>query len=865
MTRLRKCICVLLMAVLLITRHAFSVIASNDSEGSGRQVSLLVGLGIMEGNASGNLDLEKNVTRAEFAAMIFRMLDLEAIPYDPIFQDVNRSSWAFDYVQTVAGLGYLTGDGDGNFRPDNTIVTEEAVKTMVAVLGYTHLAEDKGGYPIGYISVGVQIGVLQDMDFEYGKELTRGEIAQILYNCLDIKLMQQNNIGSNDSGNSTILSDYLHVKEIRGNVRANHLVNLDGDYEIAEGQAVIDQTLYYVGDTDIDTQLGSTVHAYVKLNEGDSVQTVMYYELTSQQEKIIVEAEDILPDTTETRFIYMEGNRTKTVNIPQDVNLVWNGKTKFEFTGETLKPKEGNVTLITENGELILIYVNSYVSRVIQSVSADTKTVFYKNSDDPTELNDPQIKYTIMKKDKEVDIDELNENDIVSVAKSEDGMAVNMIVSNELLTGTVTAMSEDKCTINGMSYPISPYYTGSTLRLNKEGTFYFDAFGYIVFAEYDSQSLEYAFLISYQYDTSPQMRLKIKLLTMSGRIEEKIVGNTIRFNGSKIKAEALTETLGLKQLIKIRLSSADEVSSIWTAEDHTENPGAAYDTEEFTKDVEGVSLRYRDSLFSDGNGIFCTDNNTLVMVVTLDSSDNVNERECYVSTAPETFAANTRYSDIVFYDLDAQTRMPGIILRIKKAGASSVNIDNDVCVIEGFYDTIDRENNQVRGLRYYRAGQLYEAPVDYDIVSTCQNGSSDSSNVPEIFRNTEFNDLQKGDVIQISINTDGAISAYRPVFIRKYATGEYAQLVSGGSGYAEFPTFETFYGMIGSWNMQIININIGTMESSLVCTRPTVYLMDTTKDRLEVLNNSDLYSYLNNADVFVYASRKICQSIVIYV
>lgn len=868
MTRLRKGICVLLTAVLVLTSFGFGVIASADGGNYDGEVSLLVGLGILEGSGSGNMNLEKNVTRGEFSAMIYRMLDLQPISSEVTFEDVGSGNWAYEYIQTAVAMGYLSGDPDGRFRPDDTIITEEAVKVLVSILGYTYPAENEGGYANGYISVGNKIGVMRDMELPYGRELTRGEVAKMLYNSLHIDLMKQTNYGNqyyNVSQGSTILTDYLHIADVRGMVRANHQVNLDGDYEIEQGQVVIGDTLYYVGKTDIDTQLGLTVHAYVKIDDTDPVQTVLYYEPISSQKTISVKAEDVQPSTTETSFVYWENGKKRSVSIPSDVTLVYNGKAKFSFTAETLQPKEGDVTLVMDGGALSVIIVNSYESRVVQSVSEVTKTIYYKNNTSPTNLEDPEIQYTILKKDKKVDIDELAENDIVSIAASEDGLFVNIIVSNEVLTGTVTEVSDDKYAVDDMAYPVSEYYSGKKLEVGKEGTFYLDAFGYIVYAEYTSTSRNYAFLLAKAYNDSISPTLRMKLLTVNGEIVEKVVESKVNFNDVRTKVEAVDQALAERQLIKVQFNSAGELRGIWTAADNTTAANPIYDTEEFSKDISGKEMRYKDNVFSDGDSLFCTEDDTPVMIISLNAENDINERECSVSTAPKTFANDTKYSDMIFYDLDADTHIPKIMVQMQKRGASLVNADNGVCVIYEIYTTTDKDGNPIDGLRYYKDGQLCETPVDSEAVSTRRGDGSDSKNVPDDFQNVTLGDLQKGDVIQISTNIDGYISVFRPVFVQKYAPEEYKQLVSGGgSGYTEFPTFETYYGTISSQSTQILTLKLGAKERSVVCGRPKVYRLNRERNRLEVLNVNDLSDYLNREGVFAHVSRKVCQTVVIY-
>lgn len=869
MTKLRKCVCVLLTMALICGICGMGVISSAEDAKYESEVSLLVGLGIMEGAGGGQFNLDKQVTRAEFAAMIFRLLDLDEVAYGAAFRDVTSNHWAYQYIQTVAAQGYIKGDSDGNFRPEESITTEEAVKVLVAVLGYTYPAEEAGGYPAGYLAVGGNIGVLHGVSLAQGKSLTRGEIARMVANSLDIKLMQQYGYGDNPeygiSSDSTILTDYLHITDIRGSVRANHWVNLDGEYELTEEQVVIGDTLYYTGKTDIAQQVGYSVRAYVRLDESDPVQTVLYYTLLPNQNTTVVSSKDISDATTAERFVYTDGNRTREVDIPHDITMIWNGKARFAFDAKTLQPLSGSVTLVMDGGRLSMLRVSSYESRVVQSISESTKSIYYKNNVPPTSLEDSEISYSITKRDRRAWLSDLEENDIVSIAQSEDGMLIDIIVSNETMNGTITMVTDDKYAVDGMSYPVSPYYSGKKLDLGKQGTFYFDIFGEIVYADYTSAGQEYAYLLAKAYRNELTPVLIFKILTMSGKVEERQVAQRAELNDTRADLENIYNTLPVNQLIRVQLSAAGEVQRIWTALDNTAVANPNYDTEEFSKDIANKTMRYNDKLFSDGAELVCAPDSVPVMIVAKNRDNEIEERECGISTVSKTFSSGSTYSDMTFYDMDADTRIPGLIVRVRTVGSSSVNSTNPVCVIDEIYDTIDDDGTPLRGLRYYRDGQIYSTPVHEDVVSTRRNDNSDSRNVPEIFRNVAFDDLQRGDVVQISTNSSGQVSVFRPLFVQKYAPAEHTQLVSnGGSGYSEFPTLETYYGEIVRRNTQIITMRAGSASTSYVCTRPKVYHLDRARDRLEVLEPDDLAAWIGNGDAFVHASRKNCQVIVVY-
>ncbi|MEC0370563.1 S-layer homology domain-containing protein [Paenibacillus chibensis] len=81
---------------------------------------------IIKGEPDGRFAPGRAVTRAEFASMLFRALDLSAEGNDaPAFKDVGGAAWYSQAVGLAARLGIVTGYEDGTFRPNRTITREE--------------------------------------------------------------------------------------------------------------------------------------------------------------------------------------------------------------------------------------------------------------------------------------------------------------------------------------------------------------------------------------------------------------------------------------------------------------------------------------------------------------------------------------------------------------------------------------------------------------------------------------------------------------------------------------------------------------------------------------------------------------------
>lgn len=95
---------------------------------------------IVTGVGNGKYEPSRDITRAEFAAIIVRSLGLDAGMGDSKFTDVSSSAWYYGYIQTSVGYGIITGYGDGTFGPNDTITREQAMTMIARAMKITKLA-----------------------------------------------------------------------------------------------------------------------------------------------------------------------------------------------------------------------------------------------------------------------------------------------------------------------------------------------------------------------------------------------------------------------------------------------------------------------------------------------------------------------------------------------------------------------------------------------------------------------------------------------------------------------------------------------------------------------------------------------------
>ncbi len=167
-------------------------------------INEMADLGLLYGYGDGSFNPDGNITRAEFAAVVCRALGVDEsiikTQTDTPFSDVPKNHWASGCINWAAGSGIVNGIGDYKFNPSGNIKFKDAVKMVVATLGYTPIADVNGGYPSGYMIVATNWDIIDGISGMSNDTLaTRAVVSQMVYNALDLPIMKQTGFGSNTS------------------------------------------------------------------------------------------------------------------------------------------------------------------------------------------------------------------------------------------------------------------------------------------------------------------------------------------------------------------------------------------------------------------------------------------------------------------------------------------------------------------------------------------------------------------------------------------------------------------------------------------------------------------------------------------
>lgn len=190
--------------VVVENKVSFADIASVKSW-AGRQIEVLAAKGAISGRSENVFDPKGNVTRAEFAKMLIRALNLESSNLTSSFKDVKSTDWFAPYVASAAKKGIITGRTAATFAPNATITRAEMATMIARALSLTsnvEAVEDVDGALEAFkdagdihatLKAGVALAAKEGIvigangKFSPNSNASRAEAAVILYRAMQVK------------------------------------------------------------------------------------------------------------------------------------------------------------------------------------------------------------------------------------------------------------------------------------------------------------------------------------------------------------------------------------------------------------------------------------------------------------------------------------------------------------------------------------------------------------------------------------------------------------------------------------------------------------------------------------------------------
>lgn len=626
----KRLLCTLLAVLVTLTSIAVvpASAAFTDLEANHNAydaVNVLSKLGVINGYVDGSFRPNNNVTRAEFTAMLLRTRGLGAVGStsleNPPFPDVTTPdvSWAIANIRTAREMGIINGYDDGTFKPNNNVLYEEAVKMIVCALGYGEMGAEGAFWYSKYLMTATSLGFTEGAGGAVSVPATRATIANMLYNCLEVELAEDNKITE-----KTILEHDLKLTKNVGYISSNPEISLsqpdanlrDDEVEISVNGVA---STYKVDDASkYSDMLGAQIEFYFK-NDLNSGLKHLILATVKNSTTIKVDA-DLIQSWSANGIRYFkdeDAQRETGANIAADSVVVYNGKiygvtaaaSSFAtyYANESL-PLVGDMELVDRNGDNIfdVIFVNDYEPYFVSSVtSSDYKVTDNALRNGLSGGNQKILNYKandiefVTKDGAATTFSAIKKGSVIFVAQDKHSSGdAKVIVCNDTVSGKITSSSSSKgITVNGQTYKFSnlapwentipgasPTLTTAP-QMGDTAKFYLDLSGNVIW--YDkteaASNQQYGYITGAKYDSSDfEETAQVMIATKSNvkgsvytiTTKSKINGSTEALSDFITKLDKANDRINdpaiadsdYRQLVKFTTSKGTEIDEIITAE-----------------------------------------------------------------------------------------------------------------------------------------------------------------------------------------------------------------------------------------------------------------------------------------------------------
>ncbi len=787
MRNLKKLVA-LIVTLAMVATFAIPAFAATPADVKGTDyegaVTRLVALGVIAGYPDGNFGPNDSITRAQAAAVLVRALGFEATAEAAKgvtkFSDVAANYWGAGYINLAVSLNLIKGYGDGKFGPEDKVTYEQIVTMIVRALMQEAYAENKGGFPTGYLLQARVIGFTDDVKGASGVDATRGIVAQLVDNAKAKPIYIQTGFGDSPTygpGDETFLSRLgMELKDANEDVIVTGTpgsTGLDAN-TMAVGSTTFDVV---VGMFDVESLLGKKVDLWTN-SDGDVV-------LAEVVEGTAVVASSIEYDVADAVY---------TATLPDDTTIDYTvaagAGAIYNLKSSTVLATLAAVNAVDEDRLQISLVVND--DEEIQFINAvkfgsaieagdpvvNTVAKSIKINSYWIKRNDEDIKKLVVEKDGEIaDYTAIKDGDILFVAFTEGGTTTEcdddylyVKATSKTITGTLKAAKPSLTAATSIKVGDTWYDKSEFINtiadtddyVDTEITVTLDPAGKVFAIDGTTSSSpdKYGVIIGSLYTPANTLEddvYKVKLLTASG---DEITYSVIDEDETLDLRTAIQGTTATGKLIKYFINSdgnlsdvtitGNPVTSTATVIDVDHNKyGGKYVTSDivvFSKDTDGgySVVKWAEISDDDTAQAFATvkdDDTGEYVALLLDAPELTTTTDVYAYTTDKTAIADGKFIiDLINESGAASFTTSGttgpaagkaIIYTVESDGEiTTQSVLEDTAADKGYITDVSSSRIQVDTNGETAGGLEYFYFTDDTVIVYDEDGDGDSDAVP---------------------------------------------------------------------------------------------------------------------------------------
>lgn len=756
---------------VLISLSVFPTYAESTSEEVNltKEVHILTALGIISDNEE---DYSRTVKRTEFADAIAKMMTETFANYTPIFDLTAKD----EGMQWLYSMNKIDGSGENTFSPQSAIIVSEAVKMALSVLGYDELAKVQGGYPEGYRSVAYKQDLLDGVDCSFSDELTYKNFIELLYNILDVDVMEIVSIQSGglveykEAKGKKILEKYRYIYKSEGLVTANDVSGLySADDTVLKGHIEINSDILDASEiyNICCDMLGYNVEYWYKENDDEKKSLIC---ITPEDNEILtLDSDEVVSYTNGTYAYETKNGRIKRESLNSETIILYNGE--YIVNNIVFNPAHGTVELIDndEDGKTDVLKIRDKKHVIVENVSNvnDMISVYDKfdyNYNFSVNASDPESYKVYNNNGNPVSLSDIVSGQVLEVEETASGNHKRITVVFDSKTGKIDSKSDTDIDFEGEEYAITARFDELLkqkhikIDFNKVYVMYFSSNGSVV---YISEDIASGNLLTHRVGYLHQVRIVsditddylIRVLDQGGTWETFPLADRVSIDGNTVKRSNIDISGKTGGLVKYFVNIHGEVTEMFFPVEIPANPASTQMNEEFQEIYKNEKASYR---YYNGGNVFGDEYDSIVQcpndaiiftrpqqMTSLNSENGVFNREC-ISVVPKSFIKLDKTYSLTAYSTDGT---PGIL---------------DACIL-GVDDTngaIIYEKDRPMVVNDIRMVLNEDEEVCYQVTGLL-DGADKVFNIEDKRKDTTAPlPFGPGDVIQFHVNHEGKYVIY---------------------------------------------------------------------------------------------------------
>ena len=536
-------------------------------------VSLMISLGVLESDD----DMNKNVTRAEFAHALYIVSGYEYTSSSAVgfFTDIGITTPYYNEISVLKDHNIISGYADSKFRPDSDITVYEASKMLVCLMGagWIEAVRDRAGF--SYYNTASDKKLFKGINDLKPDNITYKQMAYMLLNMLECETEKY----PDKNAKGAYMNNVLHIYKTDGIFINDSRTDDKGFYTIGGNQFKKPQT-------DYSYLLGQRTVVYYR--DEDNEQSIL--SMTAHQSQQILDLQDNDIEGYDRReYKYRkDGGSVKRARLQNAFDIIYNGVKVIggANTEGFMMPDMGTVRLIDNDndGKYEFVIIWDYKLFIVDSYSGYNNILSSENNQKQIDLSEDKAFDILMAgTDNELSSNQIAYNKyILSVARSINDEYVKIYLCAETVSGAVTNVdtSNRKIKLDGKEYEYEKCMDTPPIV---NGEFYKDQFGRLIYMREGTDiQKRYAYIIK-MYDDRNTDKFMMRLYTQDNQKLDAPVSDKVTIDGRNVKGidnimialDGMTGTV-----IKFMINSKQEITFIDTKNN---NQG---------KETEGLNVCY---------------------------------------------------------------------------------------------------------------------------------------------------------------------------------------------------------------------------------------------------------------------------------